>query len=218
MNRFLLTALLLLLCTPAHAQRDVQPIIYNRVILKYIPKPEPKPIPSPLPAPMPMVREQEPAKAKGELLTKADAKKQEELKVSKILPPEGEQSPPPPRTSFDFTVEIKTPDFLIQDDFITHSMFGKHEGLLILIDPVAEASLTASRMVGTSDVIFINEDGIITKIAPNLNLADLAEPIASGKPIRAFLFIKAKSAEQDRIIPGDRFENGIFKTHPVILQ
>lgn len=208
---------LALICLPVFgfAQDDVQPIIYNREVIKLIPKPETKVLPDPLPAPKPALPE--PTK-KGQLLTKADEKKQKELKI--IAPPPGEETPPPPppRVPIDFTVDVKEPNFLTQDDFITHTNFGEHEGLFILIDPPASASVAATRMVGTSDVLFINEDGLITRIAPKLNPATLTEPVSSGGTVRGFLFIKSGGAEQDRIAPGDRFEGMYFKTHPVILQ
>lgn len=197
-------------------------MVYNRIVLKLIPKPEPKSIlPSPLPAPGAVpAKQEEPASEKGKLLTKADAKKKEEVPVAKLEPvAETDQpAPPPPREPVDFSFEVKNPDFLQQNDFIVHSDFADREGLLILIDPVAPASVNSTQMLSVADVIFVNEDGYITKIAPKLNLAELNEPVPSGGAVKAILFIKKGGAEQDRIVPGDHFENSLFKTHPVTMQ
>lgn len=216
-NNLLALFLALAFSFPAFAQEEVAPIIYTRSVLRLIPKPEPKVIPSPLPDPKPVPAESKPEK--GKLLTKAEAKKEEELKIAPAPKPEDPlPPPPPPRTPVDFIVDIKNPDFLAQDDFISHSEFPEHEGLVILYDPPMQASVNTTRTIGASDVIFINEDGFIIKIAPRLGLAELSEPIISGTPVRAILYIKPGGVEQDRITIGDRFENAIFKTHPVVLQ
>lgn len=211
-----LLCILLLVASPVLAEQDNGVVMYSQTILRLIPKPEPKPIISPMRDPEPLSKKESP---KGKLYTKADLKKEQELKV-KAEQQETPPAPPapPPRVPIDFTVEIKSPDYLQQTDFITHGDMPPHEGIFIQMDPVAIATITATHMVGKSDVIFVNEDGFITKIAPNLDLEELVEPISSGQPVLGVLYVKAGTVEEDRIVPGDHFENPMFKTHPVTIQ
>lgn len=199
------------------------PITYSREKLVLIPKPEPQPTPEPLPDPKPRPLKPVDKKDDNELsTTKGEVKKGEaadELALLRIAPaPEPVPAPPPPRQSIVFIVDVRTPDFLDQDDVISQTVFAEREGLLISIDPPAVASLSGTQILGKADVIFINEDGYITRIAPKLNVNALREPISSGKPVRAILYLNSGSVEKERIIPGDRFENSMFKTYPEIIQ
>jgi uncharacterized membrane protein (UPF0127 family) len=90
--------------------------------------------------------------------------------------------------------------------------------LLILVDPPAEAEVDATRMIASADILFVNEDGIIIKIAPSLKLPELNEPVKSGRPIHAFVYLKAGTAAASDIRVGDHIENTSFKTHPIVIQ
>lgn len=122
------------------------------------------------------------------------------------------------RVTKEFTVEVRTPAFLKQTDFISHQPFTDKEGMLILVDPPALAELGPTRMITTADILFVDQDGIIIKIAPELKLSALTEIISSDKPIHAFVYLKAGEVSASDIQLGDRIENSYFKTHPVVLQ
>lgn len=216
--------LLLLVSSSALAQAGDSPLfVYDRSVIRLIPKPETH-IVSTIPAPklVPLERDKDkkaadkktpdkPAKEKG------DEKEKQEKAGEDGKAAENEQETHE-RTPIEFSVESKSPDFLAQDDFISHDSFPTHEGLLIVLDPAGDYSLTATRMVSTSDILFINEDGYITKIAPNLNLAELSEAIPSKGAVKALLFVKAGTVSEDKIALGDHFEGDLFKTHPYVLQ
>jgi uncharacterized membrane protein (UPF0127 family) len=181
---------ILALLLPLWAYADSQPpIIYTKTIVKIIPKLAP---------------------AKVVNATKED-KKEDTTKPSEILPELA-------RVSKEFNVEVRPLQFLAQRDFIAHQPFTDKEGMLILIDPPQQASLNAARLLAKVDVFFINEDGIITKIAPDLALSTLDEPINSDNPLHAFLFLKAGMSKTNDIKPGDRVESSFFKKHPIVLQ
>jgi uncharacterized membrane protein (UPF0127 family) len=118
----------------------------------------------------------------------------------------------------EFTVEVRTPSFLAQKDFISLQPFTDREGMLILVDPPARAQISATHMIASADVLFVDADGIIIKIAPNLKLSTLTETIDSELPIRAFVYLKAGTTAADDIAIGDRIENNAFKTHPQVIQ
>lgn len=227
MNKWMIFALLSLWATPVVAQdatlEAYAPDVYSRMTITLIPKPETKPVPPtlPKPQPLPMEKQKETDKSeKGKLYTKEELKKKEEIKPTRVDMPEEAEKPAalPDRTPIPFNVEVKLPDVLNQDDFFSHPNFAEHEGLMLYFDPPATFKITPTQIISTADIIFINEDGFITKIAPDLNLIDLSEPIPSGKPVRAVLYINPGSVQKDRIVIGDKFQGPIFKTHPFVIQ
>jgi len=122
------------------------------------------------------------------------------------------------RVPKEFTVDVRPAEFLKQRDFISMQPFSDRGGLFILFDPPAEAQVTQTKMISIADVLFIDADGNITKIAPSLKLSSLTETIDSGGPIRALLFLKAGTTVSSDIGVGDKIENEHFKSHPIILQ
>lgn len=200
-------------------------MFYNRIKLKLIPKAEPivAPVPLPQTRPVPMTENAEEKKAPGELTTTKEAEKEKDkkdvLEINRMRIQEPETPPgPPPREPIEFMVDMKLMSYFDQEDVISQTTLGDREGLLIPVEPTAIVSISATRLLSSADVVFINEDGYITRIAPRLNIAELKDPVSSGKAVRAILYLKSGAVEQDRIVPGDRFENEIFKTHPVIVQ
>ncbi|HEU5046260.1 MAG TPA: DUF192 domain-containing protein [Rickettsiales bacterium] len=172
------------------------PIIYSQAVIKIVPSP---------------------ASLKEESLKEAEKSKTDTNKKA------GDSSaadfmPILHRVVKEFTVEIRPLSFLQQHDFIAHQPFNDREGMMTLIDPPAKAQLKSSNLLGKVDVLFVKEDGIIDKIAPELSLPDLSEPIDSDKPIRAFIFLKDGAAQASDIRPGDSVEGSVFKAPPVILK
>lgn len=195
-NAAIFLSLLLLSAFPASgAERN--PFIYAKTVLKILPKAEPEPV----------------EELKDSDKVKADPQKDG---ITVITP--DPLMPKLKRVPKEFTVEVRPHSFLHQKDFIAHQPFADREGMLILIDPPAVAQVTATRMIASADVLFADNDGIIIKIAPSLKLSELTEPVESGRPIHAFIYLKAGTAESSDIRPGDRIENRHFKTHPVVIQ
>lgn len=122
------------------------------------------------------------------------------------------------RVAKEFTVEVRPLSFLGQHDFIAHQPFTDKEGMMMLVDPKSQAQLKSSNLLGKIDVLFVMVDGVIEKIAPELVLPELNEPLTSDKPIRAFIFLKDGMVKQSDIRPGDRVEGEVFRIRPVILQ
>lgn len=142
---------------------------------------------------------------------KDDGKKIEDSKESELMPSIH-------RVAKEFTVEVRPLAFLQQSDFIAHQPFTDKEGMMFVVDPSGPVSLKSSNLLGKVDVLFVLEDGIIEKIAPELSLRDLAEPLTSEKPIHALVFLGSGMAQSSDIKPGDRIDAAFFKTHPIILQ
>lgn len=164
--------------------------LYSRTTLKIVPKPSPDERP--------------------EELAEKD-KKEEANKPTEVLPKLD-------RIAKEFSVDVRSPQFLMQKDFISFQPFTDKEGMLVVIDPPKETALQSSNMLAKADVLFLMEDGLIIKIAPELSMHNLTEPVDSEKPIKAMLFLKAGMAKASDIEPGDHVENAMFKTHPVVIE
>lgn len=67
------------------------------------------------------------------------------------------------------------------------------------------------------DILFIDKQGKITQIAPNLTLADLEQDIYPDAPVLAFLFLKGGACASLSINPGDDIEYALFKKPPAML-
>lgn len=185
----LLSVFLLLLLPFSQASADA-PLVYSKTVITIVPAPE---------------------LSKPQSNKKADDKKISDSKTIDLLPETR-------RVTKEFTVEVRPLSFLSEHDFIAHQPFTDKEGMMMLIDPPAPTQLKSSNLLGKVDVLFVLEDGIIDKIAPDLSLPELEEPLASDKPVRAFVFLKPGQAQASDIRPGDRVENPLFKTHPFVLQ
>jgi uncharacterized membrane protein (UPF0127 family) len=162
--------------------------LYSKTVLKIVPKPAPV-----------------------ESIISPAEKEKEANKPTEILPKLE-------RIAKEFSVDVRSPQFLMQKDFIAFQPFTDKEGMLIVIDPPQATSLQSSNMLAKADVLFLMEDGLIVKIAPELSMHNLAEPVNSDQPVKAILFLKAGMAKNSDIKPGDRVENALFKTHPVVIE
>jgi uncharacterized membrane protein (UPF0127 family) len=190
MKQALMVAFVLLVACPALAQQQGV-FVYSKTILKIIPKPS------------------DPAATASN--GKEPAEKTDNA-LGNIMMPDLKRAPK------EFKVEVRDPSFLEIRDFIVHQPFADKEGMIILIDPPQQMQLKATRMIASADVLFVDVDGNIFKIAPALNLSNLSEPIDSGRPLHAYVFLKSGMAAASDIQIGDRIENASFKTHPVVIQ
>jgi len=192
MKLFLIASGLLLLALPAFADA---PLTYSKTVVKIIPASEKQ-----------VFMEKEEAFGK-----ESDTKKAGDSNTHDLMPVLH-------RVAKEFTVEVRPLSFLEQRDFIAHQPFTDKEGMMMVVEPAAVTQLKSSNLIGKSDILFVMEDGHIEKIAPDIALSELAEPLDSGKPVRAFIFLKSGMEQESDIKPRASIENDLFKPHPVILQ
>ncbi len=188
--RFIPLILAFLVIIPAAFADEAAPVIYTKTTIKIIPKAD---------------------KTKVELQPAEKKDEKEESKPTEVLPVL-------PRVTKEFTVEVRPIEFLGQHDFISHQPFTDKEGMMILITPPQIVALKSANLLAKVDVLFVMEDGLISQIAPNLSLPGLAEPIETEKSVHAFVFLKAGTAKESDIAPGDTLESPLFKTHPIMLE
>ena len=142
---------------------------------------------------------------------KQEPKKAVDSKISDFMP--GLR-----RVAKEFAVDVRPTNFLEQRDFMSIQPFKDNEGMLLVIDPPEAKQLKSNNLLGKVDILFVDVNGSITQIAPDISLADLDQPLQSEKTIHGILFLKAGTAKEDDIVPGDKVENSLFKSQPIILQ
>ena len=189
--------LIILLCFFMHNTALAgSPLVYSKTIIKIIPS-ELKP----------RILERSDAPSK----TNNDDRKAKDTKANDLMPMLK-------RNAKEFTVQVRDLSFLKQRDFIAIQPFNDKEGMMMLVDEGKKARIESSNLLGKFDILFISPDGIIELVAPEISLSGLGEPLESSKDIRAVIFLKSNITEQNDIRPGDRIENDMFKTHPIILE
>lgn len=97
---------------------------------------------------------------------------------------------------------------------------GKHQDdsgiMLAFSEPVIKPIIPSAQYAPT-DILFIDKQGTITQMIPNIMLSDLEEDIYPEKPILAFLFLKGGICKKLSINVGDEVKYSIFKKPPLIL-
>jgi len=67
------------------------------------------------------------------------------------------------------------------------------------------------------DILFIDREGKITQIIPNINLSALDQEIMPENTVLAFLFLRGGTCKALSVNPGDIVDYKLFKKPPVIL-
>ena len=85
-------------------------------------------------------------------------------------------------------------------------------GMLFDFSPQQDVSMWMKNTYVSLDMIFIQADGRILRIAENTE--PMSERIiSSGGPVKAVLEVVAGTARKDGIAPGDRVAGPLFKRH-----
>jgi len=134
------------------------------------------------------------------------------LHIERAAPPAGE----PADTNFDAEMRdaasaARTPGWF---NFIAPA---QGHAVFLTYSSAQEVALVPAQNFAPLDVLFVDEYGFITKIAPSLVLANLKEPIPSEKPVLVMIYLRAGSCERLSIKPGDRVVGDIFKRRPAVL-
>jgi uncharacterized protein len=88
---------------------------------------------------------------------------------------------------------------------------GDDEGMLFIYPEVQPVSMWMKNTYVPLDMLFVRADGRIERVAENTTPQSL-ETIASGKPVKAVVELKAGSATRFKIRPGARVLHAAFST------
>lgn len=102
--------------------------------------------------------------------------------------------------------------------FSNREALAAGRGIMIVLDDRDELSLGWSNTSTAYDVLFVQGNGNIQTIVPNLVLGELSDPLEITGKIKAVLYLPAGATAALDIKPKDRVEHALFKPSPLILQ
>lgn len=128
------------------------------------------------------------------------------------------ETPEPPRTEQRFQVEVRGEDALYLEYIHTLNELTDDSGVMIGFAMPSIVSVPTMKVYQPVDILFIDEDGVITQILPNIVPAEITRDIAAAKPVSAFLYLKAGVAEKRGIKPRDEVRHSLFNSKPIIIK
>jgi uncharacterized membrane protein (UPF0127 family) len=115
-------------------------------------------------------------------------------------------------------VEIRDGSSLYkQNDWINLSSYSDKSGIMMVFPEPAMQPVVHSPQYAPVDVLFIDKNGKIAQIVPNLSLSELDQEIYPDEPVLAFLFLKGGACAELSINAGDVVQYSLFKKPPTIL-
>ena len=161
-------------------------------------------------------KEEEPFKPSKKLREKM-AKEEVIFDASKETKKEEKSPPPKIRRPVKINAEIRSDQALQLEWIASLNRLVSGEGVMIIFNPAIKLPLLEMNVYDAVDVLFVDSEGTILQIAPELTLYGLREEIVADSPIRAWFFLKGGDAEKNRIEPGDRIQHPLFSPKALIL-
>ena len=131
------------------------------------------------------------------------------------------QASTPPVTKLDdliLDVEIRDGASLYnQSGWFNLSSYAENSGVMLTFSEPDLHPIKNSAQYATADILFIDKQGKITQIVPQILLSDLEQDIIPKSPILAFLFLKGGACSELSISAGDEVDYSLFKKSPLIL-
>ncbi len=113
------------------------------------------------------------------------------------------------------SVDIRPAKALYQQEgWIDLAGLSGLNGLFFVFDKPTAAHVPNMTIYVPLDVLWINAEGKIITIAPNLNLSTLTSPIFGSAPAKAILLLAGGTCEREFIAPNDRIISPDFFTPP----
>ncbi len=104
-----------------------------------------------------------------------------------------------------------------QNGWFNLSSYSEQSGVMMAFGEPIIQPIIPSPQYAPSDILFIDKQGKITQIIPNILLSELDQEIYPDAPILAFLFLKGNSYKNLSINVGDEVQYSLFKKPPLIL-
>ncbi len=126
--------------------------------------------------------------------------------------------PAPPESGVTFDVEVRdAQSYYNQEGWFNLSGPTDDSGVLLVFKQAAQSPIIASKQYAPLDILFLDTQGRITQVVPNILLSNLAQQIVPNNPVLAFLFLKGGICQTLNIKPGDVVDYKIFNKLPVVL-
>lgn len=117
------------------------------------------------------------------------------------------------------TVDIRPITALYrQSGWINLGQLSQNEGVLFVLEQPDTARLGRMEYFQPVDALWIDENGVVTSIAPKLEVSELNEPMIDQKPSKGLLLLGADMAERLSIRPGDKVtDSEYFQAPPSVI-
>lgn len=130
-----------------------------------------------------------------------------------------ESDPPlPQRESIILEVEMRSEDALRLEYIHELNTLTPDTGVLIALNSPSIMPLPAMQVFTPVDALFVDEEGAIVQILPNVVLGEMSRSIAARSPIKAFVFLKAGQAAARAIRPHDIVTGSSFNPPPPVQE
>jgi uncharacterized membrane protein (UPF0127 family) len=116
------------------------------------------------------------------------------------------------------TVRVQVrPDQIPLDKGIFHNYkLDVEHGVLTYFSDAFPRDIVAENIQKPLDILFVDNEGIVRQIMPEVVLAYLAEDVRIAFPLRALLYLEAGLSGKLGIQPGFRIEHGMFRPKPLV--
>jgi uncharacterized membrane protein (UPF0127 family) len=104
-----------------------------------------------------------------------------------------------------------------QSGWFNLSSLSDNTGVMMAFGEPAIQPIINSAQYAPVDILFVDKQGKIAQIVPNILLSELEQEIHPKSPILAFLFLKGGACAELSINAGDEIEYYLFKKPPLIL-
>jgi len=128
------------------------------------------------------------------------------------------ETPPIPRFPATYSVEVRDERALGFDYIHALNQLNATNGVLIFFNAPTVTPLPRFQIHKAVDVLFINEQGVISEILPNHVPGEQTQDIMAEAPIKAWLYIMAGQVAARDIRPHDTVQGTIFKAAPAIMR
>lgn len=190
----------------AHAQsQQITPVVFTRSTITIVS--------DPIPVEEQDKKTDEKSEESKEADKDSDATKKDEKDKEKAEKPAASNE----KVKHYFKVEVRSPSALKMEWFFSLDTLNEKDGMMITYDYPQQFLLEPNKIYKPLDVLFIDDEGTIKAIAPNIILSNITKPLQPDSPMKAMLFLKGGVTEEQGIAPGDKVIHGAFIASPVIL-
>lgn len=129
-----------------------------------------------------------------------------------------EEQPAAPRVPQQFNVEVRPEDAMKLEYIQALTMLNETNGVMIAFGAPTIAPLPYFRVQQATDVLFVDDAGVILQIYPGHVPMDISRDIYADTPIKALIYLKDGMVKARGIRPKDIVQSRVFNPPPPLLQ
>lgn len=122
------------------------------------------------------------------------------------------------RQPFDLRVEIRSEDALALEWIDSLNYLNGKNGVMVVLNYAGDVPVIQSPVYAALDLFCVQSNGAISRIYPELVLANLQSDISCGNDNKAYLYMQKGFATKHAITPKDRLDHPIFIRAPNVIK